>query len=366
MMFWRDQSVFPIGVDIGTHAVRMLQLRRKGDRLELIAAARADIAPLDPKAPEVYHNAVIETLRKMCGQHKFIGVECVTALPPQRITCKSLRMPQMPETDVEQAIRWEATDRLGLDLTDGQVVFFKSGEVRRGTEAKDEYLLFAAPPETLTGHIQQIKAAGFKLQAIDLQPCAMVRALHRAIPPTETASAGAVMEFGMHATQCVITQEDRLAFYKNIEIGDQSLNEAVAQKLGVLPAEAAQLRHRLAMRDGTETDSAEAPLEQAVFDATRPLLEELGKELDLCLRYFGVTFRGTRPETLYGIGGQSYCQRSMELIATMVGSRIEIIQPLRNVGNLGQYARADRSTEWAVVTGLSLYPLHSQRREVAA
>jgi type IV pilus assembly protein PilM len=365
-MFWQDHSVFPIGVDIGTHAVRMLQLRRKGDRLDLIAAGRSDVTPLDPKAPEIYHSAVVEALKKLLGQHKFVGRNCVTALPPQRISCKSLRMPQMPESEVGQAIHWEAKDRLGFDLTDGQIAYFKSGEVRRGTEAKDEYLLFAAAADTLTSHIQQIKAGGLKLQAIDLQPCALVRAMHRAVPATAAANAGVVIEFGLNATQCVITQEDRLAFYKNIEIGDQAINDAVAQKLGVPSIEAAALRHRLAIRDGSETDSPEAPLEQAVFDATRPLLEELGKELDLCLRYFGVTFRGTRPETLYGIGAQSFCQRGMELIATTVGSRIEILQPMRSVGNLGQFIRPDRSTEWSLVAGLSLYPLRAQPAEVAA
>lgn len=365
MFPWRDQSICPIGVDIGTHGVRLLQLRRKGDKLDLIAAARTDVAPLDPQTPQIYHDAVVAALRAMQRSHKFLGQECISALPAQRVVCKSLRMPQMPESDVEQALRWEAKDRLGFDVADGPLAFFRAGEVRRGTETKDEFLIFAATAETITGHLQQLTEAGLRVGAIDLQPCAMFRALQRLVPATEGAVA--LVDLGPTATQFLVTQDDRLAFYKNIEIGDAALNTAVGQKLGVPVAEAAQLRQRLAQRDTSEAaDTAEAPLEQAVFDAMRPLLEELAKELDLCLRYYGVTFRGTRPEIVHGIGGQAYGPRSMELISSALGSRIEIVQPLCGVGNLGQYARPDRSTEWALVTGLSLYPLSPRRAGVAA
>ena len=86
----------------------------------------------------------------------------------------------------------------------------------------------------------------------------------------------------------------------------------------------------------------------------------------MCLRYYGVTFRGSRPETIYCVGGHSYCRRSLELIGSVLGSHIEMVQPLRAVGNLGSYARPDRCTEWALTTGLGLYPTSAQRSEAAA
>ncbi len=372
MFPWRDRSILPIGIDIGTHGVRMLQLRRKADRFDLIAAARTEIMPLDPQAPQTYHDAVVAALRNMMTQHKFSGNVCVSALPPERIACKSLRMPQMPDADVDQALRWEAKDRLGFDLTDGQLAYFRSGEIRRGPDTKEEFLMFAATSEILAGHLQQLTAANLDVLAIDLQPCALYRAVRRMLP--QTAGVTAIVELGDNGTQFIITQEDRLVFYKNIEIGDRLLNQAAAEKLGVPITEAApQLRRCLAQCDPSDpsdptdtTDSPEAPLELAIFDATRPLIEELAKELDLCLRYYGVTFRGSRPEVICGIGGQSYCPRSLELIASTLGSRIEIIQPLRGMGDLGNYARPDRSTEWSLVTGLSLYAPSAGRAEVAA
>jgi hypothetical protein len=42
-----------------------------------------------------------------------------------------------------------------------------------------------------------------------------------------------------------------------------------------------------------------------VFDATRSTMEELGREIGLCLRYYSVTFRGQRPNKLRLLGGEA-------------------------------------------------------------
>ena len=45
-----------------------------------------------------------------------------------------------------------------------------------------------------------------------------------------------------------------------------------------------------------------------------------------------------------------------------VAVQIEEIPALRGVQELGDVARPDRSGEWAIASGLSLYPLNAARR----
>jgi hypothetical protein len=45
-----------------------------------------------------------------------------------------------------------------------------------------------------------------------------------------------------------------------------------------------------------------------------------------------------------------------------LGLRAEAAQPLRGVSDLGDVARPDRSAEWAVAAGLSLYPTSAKAR----
>jgi len=153
-----------------------------------------------------------------------------------------------------------------------------------------------------------------------------------------------------------MAQGDQMVFYKHIEIGSASFDAAVAKRLDLPPGEAAQMRRRLAARIADTDDSSdEDNLGQAAFDAMRPPLEELARELDMCMRYYVVTFRGTRPETIWLTGGESTNARVRETLAATLGGLCEAAQPLAGVMGLNEQTRPDRSGEWAVAAGLSLY-----------
>jgi type IV pilus assembly protein PilM len=203
------------------------------------------------------------------------------------------------------------------------------------------------------------------VQAIDLAACAMYRGAQRAVSPNQaSAEVTALLGIGHGGSQFIITRNDQLVFYKHIDVGGRAINEAVAQKLGITPVEAGQMRTRLAAQSSASEESA--PLGQALQDAMRPILEDLSRELDMCMRYFVVTFRGSRPDLISLTGRQATCPWLLAGLAASLGLRVEAAQPLRGVSDLGDAARPDRSSEWAIASGLSLYPQGSRRMEAAA
>jgi len=147
-----DHTHCPIGIDIGTHSVKLLQFRRRQGQLALQAAGSAEVgcSPGADAITRAKHER--DAIARVLGSGRFDGRWCVTTLPPRSIYAKSIRLPPMPEADMAQAIRWEAGDRLGFDLSQGQLAFFKAGEVRRGTEVREELLLFAATADSLNPH----------------------------------------------------------------------------------------------------------------------------------------------------------------------------------------------------------------------
>ena len=181
---------------------------------------------------------------------------------------------------------------------------------------------------------------------------------------TQAAEVTAILDVGYAGSQFIITRDDQLVFYKHIDMGARTINEAVAQKLGISVIEAAQMRSRLSTEAASVEDSA--PLGQALQDAMRPTLEDMARELDMCMRYFVITFRGSRPDLLSVTGRESKCPWLGSSLASSLGLRVETAQPLRSVLDLRDLARPDRSGEWALAAGLSLYPLGVKRLEAAA
>ena len=359
-----ESYAYPIGIDVGAHAIRLLQFKKGGEGLALQAACRIELESVDSAGSDRLSAAV----RHALTSQNFAGKRVVLSLPVSSVNAKSVRLPQMPDSDLTQALQWEAKDRFGFEVGDqggnaGQLVWFRAGEVRRGTEVKDELLLFAVNGELLNTHVQCLTNAGLQIAAIDLAPCANFRSARR-VAPALGSGTGAILDLGHDGSQLLITRDDELIFYKHIEIGGKAINAAIGSKLGISVAEAGQMRSRLTLDSTAAADAA--PLNQALRDAMRAPLEELARELDMCMRYYVVTFRGSRPETLLLTGRQSSCPQVHEVLAAALNIQVEEAQALRGVQGLGDTARPDRSGEWSVAAGLSLYPVHGQRAGVAA
>jgi type IV pilus assembly protein PilM len=354
-----DSGLCPIGVDLGSHAIRLVQFRRtRGAEasLALQAACRIELESFESGAtgPARYAAAVKHAM----ANQEFSGKNIIVSLPAECAHTKSVRLPQMPDSDLSQALQWEAKDRFGFECgagSGGQLVWFRAGEVRRGTEVKDEILLFAVEGGVLNSYIQALADLGLRIRAVDLAPCAIHRGAQRTASGAAmlAGGAGAMLDIGHRGTQFFITRADELVFYKYIDIGGHKINETIAGKLGIATSEVTQMRARLVSDPASSEETA--PLAKALRDAMRAPLEELAKELDMCMRYFVVTFRGSRPETILLSGRQAGCGQVRDTLAAALGLRVEESQPMRGVQDLGDAARPDRSGEWAVAAGLSLY-----------
>jgi hypothetical protein len=85
-------------------------------------------------------------------------------------------------------------------------------------------------------------------------------------------------------------------------------------------------------------------------------MEELGREISLCLRYYSVTFRGHRPTKLRLIGGEACDPQLQTLLNSALVIPVEVGRPLYSV-NTSRMKPADRRgamCEWALALGLSL------------
>ena len=93
-----------------------------------------------------------------------------------------------------------------------------------------------------------------------------------------------------------------------------------------------------------------------VIDAVRGKVEELGREVALCLRYCSVTFRGLRPKRVMMTGGQAYDPAVMKLLGEQLAIECHIAQPLKGIDTSAADLGSDRRgmlAEWNLCAGLA-------------
>ena len=326
----------PIGLDVGEDAVRLLQLSPRG------AAAAAAQAPLPAGVSpggEAYHAAVSKAVGEALREGGFAGSRVISALPASALQCKNLRLPVMPADELASAVRWEAADRFGYAEKKISSQFLVAGEVRQGEEQRQEIILLATKLDFVEAHVASLVENRLRLQAIDVAPAALARL---GAPGADAPGVRVVLDVGRGATQVLIVQDGRVLFYKPIEIGVARLE---AEAAGALNLSLDQARQRL---EASDTDTAG-------LRAVEPALGELGREIGLCLRYYGVTFRGPRPETaaLVGRGAAPWLAGAL---GAATGLGLETDDALGGIDLSAVRGAVPAGTEhrWAVAAGLSL------------
>lgn len=353
-------QVLPIGLDIGLDSIKMMQVEVVGGALAVRAAAKQAMPDEARQQPQDVRLAVaVDLVRQMIRSNGFAGRHVVTALPREIVQVKNLRLPQIPAAELAAAVQFEARNIFSFD-TDAaaQVHHLHAGDVRQGLEVKQEVIVLAAKNEDVNHHLEQLHRCGVIVDSLDLEPCALYRSIERFMRRREDEQeAHVLVDIGVQRSLVVIGKGRDISFLKSIDIGGQQLNDAVSRKLGITLDEARQLRRRLieAPPDAAEPGKRD-PVRQAVVDATRSVMEELGREISLCLRYYSVTFRGHRPNRMRLTGGEASDPQLQALLNSSLTIPVEAARPLYSVDSARMKAADRRGTmsEWTLAFGLAL------------
>jgi type IV pilus assembly protein PilM len=263
----------------------------------------------------------------------------------------------MPPAEVESAVQYEVRHIFPFEPEEATVRYLCAGEVRQGSDTKLEVIAVAARQQEIDGFVEQLHQAGCVIESLDFEPCALYRSVERFIRRREDETeVNALLDVGLRRSQVVIGRGREISFYKAIEIGAQDFHSAVARKLGIKVEEARAVRRRLF--DGGQADEPGKtdPVRQAVYDATRSTIEDLAREVSLCLRYHSVTFRGHRPSRLRVLGGEAGDPQLVAILTSALPIPVQASRPLASV-NISRMRQSDRQGhlgEWAVAFGAGL------------
>lgn len=179
-----------------------------------------------------------------------------------------------------------------------------------------------------------------------------------------------IAEVGASGSTILVLRGDQIAFVKALSGSGDELNRAVEQHLRLEPRAAGEIRAaRIAStRRDADAEPDDPAIDRAVFEAVRPRLCDLAKEVVLCLRYYGVTFRGHPPEMLILTGGDGLEPRLDRILQQSCEMPIAFDDPAGTLQVINR-ALAERAADdlgpgaaWAVAAGASLRGLMAGRR----
>jgi len=342
----------PIGLDLSANAPRAMQVRQGSDTPLVASTVRTG-----PDAGLVERaSAAVQQMRRM----RFTGREVVVGLPSGVVKMAVARLPIVRGADAREAIAWEAAERCNAPRETLVADALPTGAPSNTHEGKEEHLLVAAPSEEVTEALGVLVDAGYEPVAVEPRFAAIARALsRRARRDADVTDVRAVLHIEQEGAVVLVLRGDRISFCREIPTGGATLDRAVAERLSVPVESAAALRAtRLAAMRGLGAP-IDAVTEEAALGATRASIDALAGEVALCLRYFGVTFRGGQPARVVLSGPHGAEPRLAGIIeescrSTVVSCESEL-PPASAAANLAALGVAGTPSiaEWIACFGLA-------------
>jgi type IV pilus assembly protein PilM len=320
VLFRRHKGL--VGLDIGSSAVKALELRPNGKGYKVAAFG---IEPL--AADSIVDGAIIdatavaEAVRRLLSSHPFKAPQVAAALSGSSVIVKKIAVPVMTEQELAESIYWEAEQYIPFDIQDVNLDYqiVDPGPSPQGTM---EVLLVAAKKDKIADYTNVIAQAGRTAAIVDVDAFALQNAyeINYAIDPS---SVVALLNAGASATNVNILEGGQSVFTRDVSIGGNAFTEALQRELN-LPFDVAD-----DLKKGKSVDSVS-------FDDARPVLRAVTDnvllEVEKTFDFFKGTTASGRIDRIILSGGASRVDTFSEALRERFQTEVEYFDPFRQVG----------------------------------
>ena len=339
-----------VGLDIGSSAVKAVELKPSGKSYKVTAVGTEPIPPDSIVDGAIIDGtAVADAIKRLFENKAFKCKEVAASLSGNAVIVKKISLPVMTEAELSESIYWEAEQYIPFDIQDVnldyQILDAGTGADSKGTM---EVLLVAAKKEKIADYTGVIAQAGKVPVVVDVDAFALQNAYEMNYG-NEPDAVVVLLNAGASAININILSGEQSVFTRDISMGGNAYTEAVQKELN-LPFETAE-----ALKKGEAVDGVTFEDVQPVLHAmTENVLLEIQKTFD----FFKASATSDRIDRVLLSGGASRVDGFQKALEDRFATVIEPFNPFQKIGfDPGKLGIADAdsvTTAAAVAVGLAL------------
>ena len=346
--FGKTKSI--VGLDIGSSAVKAVELRVSGKAYRVVAVGSEPI-PADSivDGAIIDGGAVADAIRRLFEGHPFKSKDVAASLSGNAVIVKKINLPTMTDGELAESIYWKAEQYIPFDIQDVNLDYqILDPGTSAGASGTMDVLLVAAKKEKIADYTGVITQAGRVPVVVDVDAFALQNAyeVNYGLDPNAVI---VLLNAGASAININILTGDQSLFTRDISIGGNAYTEAVQKELNLPFDSAEQVKkgHRL---DGVPHEDV-VPVLHAM---TENVLLEVQKTFD----FFKATASSDRIDRVILSGGASRVDGFSHALEERFGAPIEMFDPFKRLGfdahKLGVADPDSFVTTAAVAVGLAL------------
>lgn len=331
------------GLDIGTTAVRVVQLSQTGPKkwsLKHYGHAQLDIKTATADSPEAQRR-LGEVIMTVVGQSGIKTKNVAIGLPSSKTFITVVDMPSLSEAELKGTIKYQIDQYIPMSIDDAKVDWAMLGRSLHDP-SQQEVLLASTPSAYSEERLGFVESLGFDVIAAEPDPIAMIRST---LSDT-AANAEVIVDIGETSTNVAITYGGAPRLVRTIPNGLSTLVRAAVQNLSIEESQAQQF----ILKFGLSQDK----LEGQVAHALEGPLDGFVSEVTKSFKFFQTRYPSLTIGTVHLSGYAAIIPGIAQYIATKTGSQTAVANPWANVSiPAGDQKLAAVSAEFAVAAGLA-------------
>lgn len=237
-----------LGIDIGTSSLKVVELRKEkeGEAFRLMTYGSVNVHS-DVMAKMEY-DVIAETasiLKQLLAKVSVTSKKAVASLPNNIVFVSVIELPGVSESEMKEAIQWEARRYVPLPLEEVTLSWSVLGEAK--PEEKPKVLLTAVPTTVVDNYLKMFKLVGITPLALEIEALALIRSL-----VGFRKDSFLIIDIGARNTSLNLIEKGFLRVSRNLPVGGDSITTAIAQSLHVSFGRAEQFKRDLGLTGGLQ------------------------------------------------------------------------------------------------------------------
>ena len=328
------------GLDIGSHCVKIAEVRRAKQGWQVCRAAHLRAPPAAPtpvlgpiRPPKVKPQIAADssgtplaTAVRLALQNSGIKARrVVCSLPGSAAVIRYFRFPHLSPKELAGAVRLEAEQVIPFDIHEVELDYQVLPETAAGRGGMAGVMV-AALRSSVDERVGVARSAGLDVAAVDSDTLALVNCFTEAGPELDGQAVG-IVNIGAHTANLGILRKGGLHFCRDISLGGANLSAALSERSGLPTAEMEELMHGGTANRVVEIGGGSSNFDELLRQVFDPLITELKQSTT----HYVATERISGVRRIYLCGGASKLPQLRAVIAEGVDIPTEDWNPLEHV-----------------------------------
>ncbi|PIU79305.1 MAG: hypothetical protein COZ28_00920 [Candidatus Moranbacteria bacterium CG_4_10_14_3_um_filter_44_15] len=342
-----------LGIDVGTTGVKIVELKLDNNMpiFANYALSYDSGSLLQSRDLEFLGDQVSEIVGAVLKQGKFGTKKAVLGIPGFLALISFIELPEMPQSEIEQAVRFEASKYIPTPLDEVSLGWEVVGSFQdkpvEGTQTRQssklQIMVVTVPKSAVASLTEVTRNNRLDVAALEIESFAITRCLIG-----NDRGTFMIVNIGAKATDFTIVSDGVIRMTRSVDVGGAEISRSIAGGLGIDLQRADKLKKSSQidlMNKGDRTALLIYPVVGMILDEIKRIRELYHKKSPL-----------KKIEKIIFTGGTSKMNSLVKYFAGELSLECQLGNPLARIGAEKKYEKVieEVAPELAVAIGLAL------------